>query len=267
MNRPQTTHATRRSRARRGFTLAELLIAIGILGVCLSLGATLFPLAIQSHKESVGNTIGMLICENALNVAKTVMTDGQADTTLRQIDNNMVPGLSPFAFCYPQLETPPPSPPEDADEWIRVSGVPDAQPRTTKGAVVFARRLDGGRNYYELIAVAYDKSDPTHSVAVESINVTFNMDPARPVATDDGSNGWLRTDGVLISKSGATVGQYARIDSADNPGNTAKLKYFINASGSTQVWLLVEKDASGAVIRHNPVMAVMSTRTALKKVN
>ena len=64
----------RRQPGRAGFSLIELLISMGILVVGLVMAGTLFPAAIKQTGRSVDDTIGTIICQNALAVAKAKLT-------------------------------------------------------------------------------------------------------------------------------------------------------------------------------------------------
>ncbi len=63
------TPATR-SQHSRAFTLAELMIAIGIMGIGLVMVMALFPAALKENASSVHDVMGSLICKNAIAIAK-----------------------------------------------------------------------------------------------------------------------------------------------------------------------------------------------------
>ncbi len=56
-----------------GYSLVELMIALGVLGVGLGLIATLFPSAMLENKDSVQDTVGTLMAENAVATCRTVL--------------------------------------------------------------------------------------------------------------------------------------------------------------------------------------------------
>jgi len=55
---------------KSGFTLMEIMIALGILAVGLALVSTAFPSAMIENKESVEKTMSTLISENALAICR-----------------------------------------------------------------------------------------------------------------------------------------------------------------------------------------------------
>ena len=68
------THATASTNRRRaGFSLAETMIAIGILGIGMAMAASLFPAALQESERASSGQLGSLICENALALAQAVI--------------------------------------------------------------------------------------------------------------------------------------------------------------------------------------------------
>ncbi|MDP7635995.1 MAG: prepilin-type N-terminal cleavage/methylation domain-containing protein [Phycisphaerae bacterium] len=75
-NRCQTPFRCTKAAARRrtAFTLAEVMIAIGILGVGMAMVASVFPAAIKANRLSTNSTLGTIICENGLAMAKLVFT-------------------------------------------------------------------------------------------------------------------------------------------------------------------------------------------------
>ena len=55
----------RKQRARRGMTLVDLLLAMGILAVGLSMIATVFPVAAEHTREAVDQSMAVLVARNA----------------------------------------------------------------------------------------------------------------------------------------------------------------------------------------------------------
>lgn len=66
-----TTTMTRVRRRRRGFSLAELILAIAILGIGMIAIAALFPAGIAQQQQSVDDIIGPIVGESALAVLRT----------------------------------------------------------------------------------------------------------------------------------------------------------------------------------------------------
>lgn len=79
-------------RDKGGFSLVELMIAIGILGVGMIMIATAFPAAIMENKESADDTMSTILAENALALIRTNLTHGQvnlvATANWTRVDNN-----------------------------------------------------------------------------------------------------------------------------------------------------------------------------------
>lgn len=60
--------------SRRGYSLVELLFAVFILGAGLAMSAVLFPAAIRQNKTSFNDSIGTMICKNAIAAAASRIT-------------------------------------------------------------------------------------------------------------------------------------------------------------------------------------------------
>ena len=56
--------------AQAGFTLVEVMIALGIMVIGFSMLATSFPVAIVENRESVNKTMSAMICQNAIGVVR-----------------------------------------------------------------------------------------------------------------------------------------------------------------------------------------------------
>jgi prepilin-type N-terminal cleavage/methylation domain-containing protein len=63
-----------------GFTLMELMIAIGIMGVGLSMVMCLFPAALKEAGSSIQDTMGGMICKNAIAIAKAKLLHSSLST-------------------------------------------------------------------------------------------------------------------------------------------------------------------------------------------
>jgi len=157
-----------------GFSLIEMMVAIGILAIGAAMIASAFPVAMLENKESVEHTMAALASENALAICRNklrhsilnnrvAVEEGQySDQTehiaLAEAFFLMAPG--PTESEYPQT----PLGEELYDEdWITVEG--RDYPSARYGWMVGARQIrdaDGVRlNDYELSIVVYQKFLPT----------------------------------------------------------------------------------------------------------
>ncbi len=62
---------------RSGFTLIEIMLALGVLGVGMVMVATIFPAAIHQTRQSDRNTKALLIADNARTVLSMKLTDSK----------------------------------------------------------------------------------------------------------------------------------------------------------------------------------------------
>ncbi|MHC4415514.1 MAG: type IV pilus modification PilV family protein [Planctomycetota bacterium] len=65
---------------RSGFSLAELLLAVFILGIGVIAIAALFPAGIAQQRQSVDDTIGPLVADNALSIIRSKVEPGDFGT-------------------------------------------------------------------------------------------------------------------------------------------------------------------------------------------
>lgn len=79
--------------SRRGFTLAEMIIALGILGVGLTMASALFPTAIKQDAITFQDTIGSMIAQNGLAVAKASWRHYLPDPATPTIPNPLNPNV------------------------------------------------------------------------------------------------------------------------------------------------------------------------------
>ena len=84
----------------KAFTLTELMIAIGILGVGLTMAAALFPAGLKNSQRSAQNVIGTIVAENGLNIAKMRLAHNiSAGLTHQVVD--VTSQLGPLDLQYP----------------------------------------------------------------------------------------------------------------------------------------------------------------------
>ena len=137
-----------------GFSLIELMIAIGILAIGAAMIASAFPVAAMENKKSVEYTMGALVGENALAICRNKLRhsvlDGPMDGTFRDITNSMTVGERTYPIPRPKGQHP--------EDWVTVSGTD--YPSARYAWMVGARQLSDGVNDYELSIVVYEKFLP-----------------------------------------------------------------------------------------------------------
>lgn len=225
----RTCDATGRRTAaggRAGFTLAELLISIGILGVGLTMSAALFPAGLAANKNSANDLIGTLICGNAL-------TLGQA-----QLTRTAVTGTA-YVDCSSAFTT-------EHRQYPMDSG-------NETGFFIIARQLQANRNDYQVMAIAYRRHPDGGTVSLKTATGTAGT--TGDVGTFAFSNAADAQVGSPVILRDAGANGYARIVSMD--GNTATLDHPLSGSGS--VYLVHQQNMPAS-----PAMAAMAIRTPLR---
>ncbi len=191
-----------RQPGRAGFSLIELLISMGIMVVGLVMAGTLFPAAIKQTSRSVDDTIGTIICQNALAVAMAKLTHTDVDTAIDAaaiaatvpVWPNFVnvtwpatPLITEAELAYPVPRTPiatysppitGPAPDDPLADWW--PAVPNSRPTADHGAIVLARQVRPDENDYQLVVISYKKkirvsgNEPHQNVVIaRAIQVTL----------------------------------------------------------------------------------------------
>ena len=244
----------------RGFTLVEILIALGILAIRMSMVAAIFPAAMVLNRQSTNSTLGTIICENGLVLAEMVLTAEEVgkpgnnnELQIYADDNpNHVAYLSRLRQSYP---TDPKDPSTIRTGFVLMARKVPANTDKVKDAV----------DVFQLITVAYRKRKPTNTVELVETSCSVN---GRDVT---GAGGNLRIGSPLISLE---TGAFAFIDSINAKSNTTpsgvagtldiKLNQTLNMpKGSRSYYVLVEKDGGNTVDRRSPAIGVMSKMTGL----
>lgn len=149
-----------RSRRAGGYSLVELMAALGILALALPMIGTAILTGMIENQESVQDTMAMIVAENALAVVRTRVSHedlmrapaaggwGTGQTALAPIPSHLVQheelAWQPFELA---------DDPKKSPYWCVVAG----------------QRLTADKNDYRLIAIPYRKFDET--AAVEKVEV------------------------------------------------------------------------------------------------
>jgi len=184
------TRTRRRGRTgRRGFSLAELMIAIGIMGIGLTMAASLFPAAIREHSRSASNVLGMIMTENALETARAALSH-----PLKDKDNVNV-GTS-MADCTATVK------PEGSLRYPVDAG--DASVVSKYGCLIMGRRKTANKNDYptdQLKIIGSPVIAPNGSFSkIVGIDDTGNAVMAHRLDKNDVTNPW-----IVVEKSGASL--------------------------------------------------------------
>jgi len=132
---------------RNGFTLVELMVAIGILAIGAAMVASVFPVAMLENKKSVEHTMGALISENALALCRQKLRHSDLNNAVAVAEGkytDVTEYITPAEAAYPmaRLESETPAadwPSVEAQDWITVEGT--TYPSARYGWMVSARQL------------------------------------------------------------------------------------------------------------------------------
>ena len=233
------TRTTRQARAgRRGFSLAELMIAIGIMGIGLTMAASLFPAAIREHSRSASNVLGMIMTENGLETARAALSHPLA-------------GGADMVDCTATI-TPP------SCLWYPV--VPVVGDTAKRGCLVMGRQKTAGTNDYILLIIGYVLSDPGHTAELMQVSATVTKNTKKFDISSIAVNDRLK---IINSPVIAPNGAFSKIVGID--ADNAVMSHILSKDDDvTNPWIVVEKSAGALAGTRSPAMGVTSTRTALK---
>lgn len=261
----------RGGRGRRGFSLTELMISIGVLAVGLTMSASLFPAALQANRDSVRSVLGSIICQNGLAVTKarwSALTD-------QEFANS--PGLQAFrdasALYDEELEV-------LADDGVGRPNFLTAADRTYPfddpdspyGFVVMMRPMDEDADVetfegYQIVVTSYRRNLSNGQVICYRVTGSVNVDD-KVFTSWRGNDGLVRAGTPVIdSKSG----RFATVRNAIWPsGSQGALDHSFEPEEATGFLLVVEKDPNATpppgepeALRFSPALSTMVTRTGL----
>ena len=221
-----------------GFTLMEVMFAIGIMGIGMIMIASLFPTAIKESNTSYNKTFGLLVAKNGLAVAKAVFTHpGPADGVWA--DENTTGTLSAKSQHYQELE--------DSDL---------ADGDLLEGFVIIGKQMPSGGNDYLIFSIAYARpKDTSGNTIVTAEQVTVDSATDTNTLTVSSGSGDLRTGSPIIF---ATDNSYATIIQVS--GSEIILDREVTVTGQ-QAYVIVESGTSAG--DDSPALTVISTRTSL----
>ena len=227
-SRCRDDHGGANKRWRGAFTLAELLIAVAILGVGLSMIATLFPAALRENQRSTDDVLGSIICQNGLAVAKARYSHRDDVFTQTQL---MAKWVGQEAW-YPQGDT-----------------------THVQGFYLFGRRTAVTTNDYQLVIVAFRKSEggalsvPSRSVTISD----FDDGRSKAVFTDISQ---VQVGSPLILRA---TGQWAWIEAVDASTKTVVLDRKLPPAGGN-AFVFGEAGAP-----ESPAIGVLVARTSFRE--
>ncbi len=234
------------NRNRNGFTLLELMIAIGILGIGLSLVMGLFPVAMRDAHATNASQMGSIICKNGIQIAKLLLRE--SDTNVKNAALYYAKSNGSFAFEYP-LNTMPTS---SKDKTALAAG------RSKYGGIVLFRKLKDSSGY-QLTCISYARQDggaismPHHSVSAANVQVVDDVTTLinTPNLPDNSPALFTHT------------GKFSRITRTDtSDGDRKYLTSNINYTAADGTWVIGVAEKDNPVF--SPALSTLVTITGLR---
>ena len=247
---PRPGYAGEGRNNRKGFTMMELMLTIGILAVALAMVSALFPVAIIESNRAYENVIGNMICESGLAIAKAMVKQSDipdTQTTLKVLaDENNIGIILLKSQHYQGLL--------DSD-YGGSSPIITNPKYKILGFLVLGRKVDKTN---QLVIVSYAR-ERDHVVTAES--VSCHVDAGSKEITNGA--GELRIGSPLID---ADTGYYAWIIATNSDRTTGTLNRPIHpASGPdakavNSAFIIQES----TVMTRSPALFVLVTLTGLE---
>lgn len=258
-----------RIRRGRGFSLTELMIAIGILAVGMVMAGSLFPAAMQANRRSVANVLGSIICENGLAIAKARwagLTEADFDD-LTERGRNLLKFRDPLPNKREVLEV-------LADDFVtEIDFLSDADRtypvgdlESKYGFVLMMRPMDddddvGTWEGYQLVATSYRRQLDNGLVVCKAISGSVIDDTVTSY-----SDYSLRAGSPVIDRYSGAFG--VMTSAAPYSG---KMDRAIETDEEVEYFFIVVEtdpaiggpDLPDAALRFSPAMATMVTRMGL----
>ena len=256
MNRFTAQSDARSRRAATGYSLAELLVAIAILGVGMAMAAQLFPAGLLANQYSGNDLIGTMICQNGIAIAKAMLSHPLKDDGGSDVDDD---SLAP---CMERIDHP-----DDDGEDDGNSRYPVDYENDNRGFFVLARRAvsdanvtaGASANDYQLVVISYRKGPGAGDLTLETL--TGNCDEDKATVTFGlAERAKVQVGSPVIV---ATDGTHARILEKTVDASAGSVTVVLDRpleDGSKELFVLHEENALTS-----PAMAVMVARTALKQ--
>ena len=209
-----------RPRPRAGFSLIELMLALGLMATGMAMVATIFPAAIVQAKEANNKTLGVLIARNAEVTIKARVRQGHVPTGVLEAVGIGAPGdadpyvLHKYDCRYPGVLEP--------GVFVDLNNpsqeVRDRYDDARYGWLVLGRRI-GSANDCQFVVVPYAKPPAiTVEPRLVGVRIEVTRNPDSVVAVfDDTDADFIAIGSPVIH---AETGRYASIERIDENDST-----------------------------------------------
>ena len=241
-----------RRRGRGGFTLAEILVALGILAIGMAMVAAIFPAALEFNRSSTNNTLGTIICENGLVLSELALTTEIIDKAYGED-----PKLTIFA--------------DDKNKSHlneKQQHYPTDVGSARTGFVMMARKIPDPDDpekgaTYQLITVAYRKTKKGNTAAL--VEVSCTIEDGKEITASPKNT--MKIGTPLINRD---TGEFAIVNSINDDGTKGTLDIDPderNTSGienGSSYYVLVEQGTGTDEMRRSPAIQTMVKVTGIR---
>ena len=223
----------RNAAARGGFTLTEIMIALGVLVVGMGMVAGALHAGIQSHISTEDDIIRTLVGENAVAVVKARM---------RNSSNSINPGwgmLTDDDVGRHDKRFPLGSYPEG----------PNGEPKRGRAFVIYASRPQSGRNDYRFMVIPYEVPTGTNYVdsdIVQRATLSMSGGVTKIVVRGRGEINKLPIGAKVVQATSAGNLKIATV--VKGVGRSAVLLDKNIGTGTQDVTVLIVRSPSGGIV-------------------
>lgn len=244
--------------------MMELMFAIGIMGIGMTMAAALFPAAIKDVQRSSNDVIGSLINDNALALIRTKYPHGSSE--------------NPFSTTFKAL---PIADFGDVDSFYPL----DEDPAKQYGFLVLGRQVHANQNDYQFMIVSFRRETPPNKPELpDPPDPELPNGPHLPyfleVNNNDIDDNGVMTVGAGVnlkkevpfgtvvivtdapdSEDGPQIGQWARVANKDSDAGTVFLDPKLpETTADIDVHFVVAPEGY-----RGEILTVMTVRTGLRK--
>ena len=222
------------------------MFAIVIIGICMSIIASIFPAAISVNQETTSTILGQIISENGLAIAKCQLTVTRSGANNDEFD---LTNPTPIPNITTQL----------VDVTSKMGGAdtyPLGEVNHIRGYKVLIRQMTENKNDFMLVIISYTKNQPGNTIEI----VQHPLANASANAESFSNAGVFQTNAPVISYEGAWTVITGKV------GNNIDLDHpFSETDDVTGMVTIIEKAGGTATDLITPGCQVMVVRTSLRE--
>lgn len=231
---------------QNGFSLTEVLMAVGILSIGMMLIATMFPVGIYLTSVGAERTMASLVADEAFAKIKLYGVDLASPSLPGYTDSNDYELISnpidPNEFSYPSTD--PCSTMRSQYYWSALCRKVSSDPCDTNYQVtIFVARKTGAGLMYPDPANFSDSIDRPRPIKIDAV-VRSDPDPNDELGVLVSDAGYINPPTTIIDNATGKIYRVINREIAD-PNVVVLDKAWENGTGDASIWLIPPPDTGG----------------------